>query len=79
MLASFWDYIGNPANIGTVAVIMGCMIPIVAIVTGIWQSVEKTRSNNALKRAMLDRGMSADDIERVMAAGEADDEDEEDE
>ena len=28
-----------------------------------------TRSNNALKQSMLDRGMSAEEIEQVMNAG----------
>lgn len=60
-----WDRFFNPAVIG---IIMGCGIPIVAIICSYWHSVAKTRSDHELKRSMIERGMSADEIERVLAA-----------
>ena len=56
-------------NIQTIAVVMGCAIPIVAIIGGIWHRVEHIKSDNELKRRMVERGMSAEEIERVMASG----------
>ena len=46
-------------------------VPIVAILAGTWHHIEKTRSDNNLKRDMVKRGMSADEIERVLAAKSA--------
>jgi len=43
-------------------------LPIVAIVCGVWHKIAKETSDNELKRSMVERGMSADEIERVMAA-----------
>ena len=53
----------------TVAVIMIFAIPIVAIIAYYVHEVLKTRSNNELKQSMLERGMSAQDIETVVNAG----------
>ena len=55
----------------TVAAAMGCAIPIVFIVVAGWHRVEKVRAATALKRKMIDRGMSADEIERVLKADHA--------
>jgi len=43
-------------------------IPIVAVVGGFWYKIRKTLSENDLKRTMVERGMSAEEIERVLAA-----------
>ena len=51
-----------------IAVIMGCLIPIVGIVGGYWYKTQKVRAENALKRMLVERGMSADEIERIIAA-----------
>ena len=56
-------------NTNSIAVIAGCAIPVAAILGGIWYQIERVRSENELKRRMVERGMSAEDIERVMAAG----------
>ena len=61
-----WHGLFNPAVIG---IIMGCGIPIVAIICKSWQTVTKTRSDHELKRSMIERGMSADEIERILDAG----------
>jgi len=55
-------------NEKTIGIVMGCAIPIVALVGGFWYRLERAKSNNELKRRMVERGMSAEEIERVMAA-----------
>ncbi len=60
------DWIGwHPSMIMGVLVFS---IPIVAIVGHFWHETIKTRSETELKRQMIEQGMSADDIERVLAA-----------
>ena len=62
MLAAFeW-------NTATLAIAMSLTIPIVAILSGAWYKIERTRSDNGLKRSMVERGMSVDEIERVLRA-----------
>jgi hypothetical protein len=56
-------------NPGIVAVIMIFAIPIIAIVSYYTHVGFKTRSNNELKKSMVERGMSAEDIETVIHAG----------
>ena len=53
-------------NTGTVAVVLIFSVPIVAIVAEAWAKVERARSENELKRSMVDRGMSVEEIERVI-------------
>ncbi len=67
MLAgSIWQSIfGMPQ----IAIIMGCLIPIAGIISSYWYKVHKVRAENNLKRTLAERGMSADEIERIVAAG----------
>lgn len=51
------------------AVFMLFAIPVVAIVVNCWTRMTKFESNQALKRAMIERGMSAQDIAQVIRAG----------
>ena len=55
-------------NAQTLGVVFGCGIPLAAVVGGVWLVAQKTRSLNDLKREMVRRGMSPDEIERVLAA-----------
>jgi len=55
-------------NEDTLGIVMGCGIPIVAIVATFWYKIAKTTSENELKRTLAERGMSAEEIERVVAA-----------
>ncbi|MEE8104865.1 MAG: hypothetical protein V3T86_04960 [Planctomycetota bacterium] len=59
---------GTVWNAGTVAIVAGCAIPVVAIAG--WAIVEifRIRSSQDLKQRMIDKGMSAADIERILAA-----------
>ncbi len=52
----------------TLAVVMGCAIPIAYILMSGWYRIERLRETSALKRRMIDRGMSADEIERILSA-----------
>ncbi len=47
----------------------GFGVAIVVVIMGTWHRMEKTRANAELKRTMLDRGMSVEEIERVINAG----------
>ena len=51
-----------------IAVIMGCLIPIVSVIGGYWYKVQKVRSENELKRTLVERGLSVDEIERIITA-----------
>ena len=51
------------------AIAFGCGIPIVAIISFYFFESNKHRLDSELKRAMIDRGMSSDEIVRVLAAG----------
>jgi NADH:ubiquinone oxidoreductase subunit 3 (subunit A) len=53
----------------SIVVILAMSIPIIAIVGYYWSEVLKNRSNNELKKSMLERGMSAQEIEQVINAG----------
>lgn len=52
----------------TIAIVCGCAIPITAIIAGYWYKLERAKTDNKLKQQMLARGMSADEIERVLSA-----------
>lgn len=52
-----------------VAIAGAFTIPIVAIVVYYWHEVAKARSANDVKKTMILRGMSVDEIERVLGAG----------
>lgn len=52
----------------TLAVLGVFGIPIVSVVCYYWHKISKDTSDNELKRSMVERGMSADEIERIMSA-----------
>jgi NADH:ubiquinone oxidoreductase subunit 3 (subunit A) len=62
-----WEKIFS--NTGNIVVVMAMSIPIIAVVGYYWSEVLKNQSNNELKRSMLERGMSAQEIEQVINAG----------
>jgi hypothetical protein len=65
--SSSYQLLLNEPILGIVFMGMCALILIVGLC--VWGNVRKTQSNNRLKRDMLDRGMSVDDIERVINAG----------
>ncbi len=62
----FWQ--GVFSRVEITAVFFGCMMGAVAIAIGTWQKIEKMRAEAQLKQSMINRGMSADEIERVIKA-----------
>lgn len=43
-------------------------LPVVSVMCSFWYKVSKVRSDNELKQSMVQRGMSVDEIERVLNA-----------
>jgi hypothetical protein len=71
MLAeSPWHYLFQMPQL---VILMSMTIPIVAIIAGTWYKVQRARSENELKQSMIERGMSVEEIERVLAAKSPDD------
>jgi hypothetical protein len=52
----------------SIAVVCVMAVPILVMFSLAWVQVERRKSDNALKQSMVERGMSAEDIERVIAA-----------
>ncbi len=73
-----YSFLESIFDVPQLAIIMGCLIPISAILGHFWYSTQKNKQNNDLKQSMVERGMSAEEIEQVISAGvEHDDDDEE--
>jgi hypothetical protein len=58
----------GPGIIGVIAVLGGFIISVVAILAGNWRRVRQIEMEISLKHEMLERGMSAEEIERVIKA-----------
>lgn len=54
------------------AILMVFSIPIIGIICGSIVAIMKHRSSDELKSLMIQRGMSAEEIERVIKAGPVD-------
>jgi len=68
VIAEFWNDI---TGVVTVSLIFGGWV-IVAVVGSIaknWRRIQESEHAAALKQGMIERGMSADEIERVLRAG----------
>ncbi len=73
MLAGFtWEVIFGIPQIIFVA---GGLIGIAAVICTAWFKIEQLRSDKDLKLSMLQRGMSAQEIDQVVSAGGQDDKD----
>ncbi len=66
LASSLWE---SAFRMPQIAIIMGCLIPIVGIIASFWYKAQKVRSEHQLKRTLIERGASADEIERILAAG----------
>jgi len=51
---------------GTIIPVVALLIPIVAVIGGIWSHVHQSRIKADQRMAMIARGMSLDDIERLL-------------
>lgn len=65
LASSIWD---QALDMPQIAIIMGCLVPIVGLIASHWYKAQKVRSENDLKRSMVERGMTVEEIERVVAA-----------
>ncbi len=54
-------------NEDTVAVALIFGLPVIATLGAFWYKIAKVTSDNELKRSMVERGMSVEEIERVLA------------
>ena len=71
LLASdLWSTLANPSQGLVVLSLIGAILIflVVCVVGSYFLNYRKTEHEVSLKREMLDRGMSAEDIERVLAA-----------
>lgn len=65
-------------NLATIGCVMALSIPIVAIIATYWYKWNRSREEIDLKRKMVERGMSAEEIERVLLASSVIDDDDDD-
>jgi hypothetical protein len=52
----------------TLFVAGGCTVAIVGTVAHFWAQVERAKSDNELKRRLVEQGKSAEEIERIISA-----------
>jgi hypothetical protein len=65
---AFFAKLNGGELIALVAVLIGPVVAIVAVVASQWRKVRIAEMEGALKQQMLDKGMSAAEIEKVMTA-----------
>lgn len=68
-MSEFLSKFDSGELIALVAIVGGLGIAVVAILSGIWLEMRKHEMGMALKQDMLNRGMSANDIQTVLDAG----------
>jgi hypothetical protein len=61
-----WEKILNP---GGIAILGGFLFVLIGVLAQTWLSAHRTTKDTQLKQDMLDRGMSAEDIVKVINAG----------
>ncbi|HEY4232883.1 MAG TPA: hypothetical protein VGM76_05640 [Lacipirellulaceae bacterium] len=68
-MTEFMSRLSSGDAIALVAISGGMLVGILSIAAGIWHKVRSEEIAANLKRDMLDRGMSADEIKTVLEAG----------
>jgi len=53
----------------TLSVVGAFSVPLAFIIGTAWYKISKVRYESHLKRSMVERGMSVEEIERVLSAG----------
>ena len=64
------QYLVNPFGIAIVAIVFGCLAGICGSIATAWQRVRRAEIDAMLKHRMLEQGMSADDIKKVLESGQ---------
>lgn len=70
---TFWQWLPQPNGgdfTAILAMAIGCLIGITIISLRVAYQIHKNKLDDALKRELLDRGMSADEIATVLNAGQ---------
>ncbi len=67
---SFWKELFRHDDIAFFGCLFGTLVLLVAVpvIASAWRQVAKDRSDAELKRPMIERGMSVEEIERVLRA-----------
>jgi hypothetical protein len=67
---SFWEELFRHDDIAFFACLFGTLVLIVAVpvIASAWRQVARDRADADLKRSMIERGLSAEEIERVLKA-----------
>jgi hypothetical protein len=68
-MSDFLARVDGGELIALVAVGGGMLIAIVCVLAGVWHKIRTEEITANLKREMLDRGMSVDEIKAVLEAG----------
>jgi hypothetical protein len=68
-MTEFLSRFDNHELMGLIALVGAFSCGIVAIAGGLWLEIRKTEVMGSLKRDMLERGMSAHEIQAVLDAG----------
>jgi hypothetical protein len=63
------DLLKSEYAIPIVAIVSGCSVGICATISASWRRIRQAEINAALQHKMLEQGMSADDIKKVLEAG----------
>lgn len=64
-----WNLLFAMPNLAIfVGTVMGCLLAIVGIMTSIWGKVQRSRSLDELKLSLVERGLSVEEIERIVRA-----------
>jgi hypothetical protein len=74
MSGSPWQTLFSNPDVAAVFAVFGMIVLIVAIpvIAGTWQKVARIRADASLKQSMIERGMSVEEIERVLRAKSTD-------
>jgi hypothetical protein len=71
---SFWHEFFKDHDIAFFGFLFGTFTLLVAVpvIAGVWRQVVKDQADADLKRSMIERGMSVEEIERVLRAKSSD-------
>jgi hypothetical protein len=65
----FESLIHSQNGIGICGIAMSCIVIVTAIISKTWGRVRRAEMEALLKHKMLDQGMSAEDIKKVLESG----------
>ena len=71
-LSSFVEGLDSEGRTLVVALILGTVVGISGIIASVINRIHRRNAEMAIKQDMLERGLSVDEIERVLAAKSAD-------